>query len=104
MFSCEATEGALVSSSFKSSFFFLSSASQLQNLSSGNGCMGRGVNCQEGRGVNFRGGGSIAKPEGRVSLGGTGSDSSSSILDMSEFVSPSICSPGNNGQERPVLL
>src|SRR6266542_4409744 len=85
MFSCEATEGALVSSSSKSSFFFLSSASQLRNLSSGNGCVciGGGVNCRGGRGVNLRGGGGIAKPEGRVSLGGTGSDSSSSISDTS---------------------
>src|SRR6266498_2223941 len=98
MFSCEATEGALVSSSFKSSFFFLSSASQLQNLSSGNGCVctGGGVNCRGGRGVNLRGGGGIAKPEGRVSLGGMGSDSSSSISDMSKFVSPSICSLGHS--------
>ena len=98
MFSCFATEGALVSSSSKSSFFFLSSASQLRNLSSGNGCvcMGGGVNCQGGRGVNLRGGGGIAKPEGRVSLGRTGSGSISSISDMSEFVSPSICSPGNS--------
>src|SRR6266545_3926387 len=94
MFSCEATEGALVLSSFKSSFFFLSSVSQLRNLSSGNGCTGGGVNCQGGRGVNLRGGGGIAKPEGRVSLGGTGSDSSSSISDTSEFISPSICSLG----------
>src|SRR6266540_6871072 len=98
MFSCEATEGALVSSSSKSSFFFLSSVSQLRNLSSGNGCvcMGGGVNCRGGRGVNFRGGGGIAKPEGRVFLGGTRNESSSSISDTSEFVSPSICSPGNS--------
>ena len=98
MFNCKAIEGALVSSSSKSSFFFLSSASQLRNLSSGNGCVctGGGVNCRGGRGVNLRGGGGIAKPEGRVSLGGMGSDSSSSILDTSEFVSPSICSPGNS--------
>src|SRR6266545_1205358 len=98
MFNCFAIEGALVSSSSKSSFFFLSSASQLRNLDSGNGCvcMGRGVNCQGGGGVNLRGGGGITKPEGRVSLGGMGSGSISSILDTSEFVSPSICSPGNS--------
>src|SRR6266540_5442453 len=98
MFSCEATEGALVLSSFKSSFFFLSLASQLQNLSSGNGCIctGRGVNCRGGRGVNLRGGGGIVKPEGRVSLGGTGSGSISSISDTSGFVSSSICSLGNS--------
>src|SRR6266540_7474212 len=98
MFNCKAIEGALVSSLSKSSFFFLSSASQPRNLSSENGCvcMGGGVNCQGGRGVNLRGGGGIAKPEGRVSLGGMGSDSSSSISDTSKFVSPSICSPGNS--------
>src|SRR6266511_10525 len=98
MFNCEAIEGALASSSFKSSFFFLSSVSQLRNLGSGNGCVctGRGVNCRGGRGVNLRGGGGIVKPEGRVSLGGTGSGSISSISDTPEFVSPSICSPGNS--------
>src|SRR6266511_3178389 len=97
MSNCEAIRGALVSSSFKSSFFLLLSASQLRNLGSGNGCVctGGGVNCRGGRGVNFRGGG-IAKPEGRVSLGGTMNESSSSISDTSEFVSPSICSPGNS--------
>src|SRR6266542_1886418 len=98
MFNCFAIEGSLVSSSSKSSFFFLSSASQLRNLSSGNGCVctGGGVNCRGGRGVNLRDGGGIAKPEGQVSLGRTGSDSSSSISDTSEFVSPSICSLGNS--------
>src|SRR6266540_3201979 len=95
MSNCFAIRGALVSSSFKSSFFLLLSASQLRKLGSGNGCVctGGGVNCRGGRGVNLRGGGGIAKPEGRVSLGG---DSSSSISDTSEFVSPSICSPGNS--------
>src|SRR6266545_2678630 len=98
MFNCEAIEGVVVLSSSKSSFFFLSSVSQLQKLGSGNGCicMGGGVNCQGGRGVNLRGGGGITKPEGQVSLGGMGSGSISSILDTSEFVSPSIRSPGNS--------
>src|SRR6266498_4771085 len=98
MSNCKAIEGAFVSSLSKSSFFFLSSASQLRNLGSGNGCicMGGGVNCQGGRGVNLRGGGGIAKPEGQVSLNGMGSGSISSISDTSEFVSPSICSPGNS--------
>src|SRR6266542_5359114 len=98
MFNCEAIEGALVSSSSKSSFFLLSSASQLRNLSLGNGCvcMGGGVNCRGGRGVNLRGGGGIAKPEGRVSLGGTENGLISSISDTSKFISPSICSLGNS--------
>src|SRR6266545_3110445 len=96
MSNCFAIRGALVSSSFKSSFFLLLSVSQVLNRGSGNGCIctGGGVNCRGGRGVNFRGGGGIAKPEGRVSLGGTGNASSSSISDTSEFVSPSICSLG----------
>src|SRR6266542_1641849 len=97
MSNCDAIRGALVSSSFKSSFFLLS-ASQSRKRGSGNGCVwtGGGVNCRGGRGVNFRGGGGIAKPEGRVSLGGTRNESCSSISDTSEFVSPSICSPGNS--------
>src|SRR6266545_5176012 len=98
MFNCFAIEGALVSSSSKSSFFFLLSASQLRKLGLGNGCvcMGGGVNCRGGRGVNLRGGGGIAKPEGQLSLGGTGSGLISSISDMSEFISPLICSLGNS--------
>src|SRR6266508_4012488 len=97
MSNCFAIRGALVSSSFKSSFLLLS-VSQVLNRGSGNGCVctGGGVNCRGGRGVNFRGGGGIAKPEDRVSLGGTRNESCSSISDTSEFVSPSICSPGNS--------
>ena len=99
MANCEAIGGVVVSSSFRSSFLLSLSANQLRKLGSGNGCTcggGGGVNCWGGRGVNLQGVGGIAKPEGRVSLDGMGSGSISSISDMSEFVSPSICSLGNS--------
>ena len=56
-----------------SSFLLSLFVSQLQKLGSGNCCAhggSGGVNCRGGMGVNLQGGGGIAKPEGRVSLGG----------------------------------